>query len=87
MRCAHSSPTACNGQEDVWLILDELSLNFRREHQVAEALFLRCKRREYAASYTEVRRAHMRTLNRSFQAQRNAAEICGFHSFAPQLLS
>src|SRR5258708_9260210 len=84
---SHPSPATCNGHEHVRLLLTELGLLFRREHQVAVTLLLRGERGEYPAPDTEVRRPHMRSLFHALQAQGNPAKIRGSHSrFLPWLL-
>src|SRR5437667_6988528 len=76
---SHPSPSARNGHEKMGLLLDEVRLLLRREHQVAIALFLRGERREYPAPDAEVGRPHVRALFGAFQTQRNPAKICCIH--------
>src|ERR1700722_16622549 len=54
----HLSPSM-DGQENVRQLPDKLRLLLRREHQVAVALFMVCKRGENSASHTEVGRPHV----------------------------
>jgi hypothetical protein len=50
VRGTHAAPAARDGKEDVRHVGDEFCLDFRREHQVAEALFHRRERGEDAAA-------------------------------------
>jgi hypothetical protein len=52
---------------------------FGREDQVPVTLLLRGKRGENTAAYTEIRRSHVRTLLRAFQAQSESSKIRSRH--------
>src|SRR6266567_784347 len=55
----HPSPSTMDGQENFRQLPDKLCLLLQCEHQVAVAIFLRGKRGENSASYTEVGRPHV----------------------------
>src|SRR5271166_158078 len=55
MRHSHSSPSACDRNENLGEFLDERCLLLQREHQVAVALFRRCKCCKNSAANPEVR--------------------------------
>src|ERR1700677_952839 len=70
-----ASPAARHRQEDLGLFRDEIGLLFRREHQVAVALFLRSERSENPSADAEVRRAHVRAFLGAGQAQRQPSKV------------
>jgi hypothetical protein len=72
----HPAP---NGQKNFRQLPDEVRLQFWREYQVTVALVLRGERGEDPASYTEVRRPHVRSFLGPFEAQCNPAEIYRIH--------
>src|SRR6185503_16496876 len=61
------------------LLLDEVRLLLRREHEIPVALLLRGERSEYPAAHTEVGRPHVRALFGTFQAESNPAKIRWSH--------
>src|SRR5580698_6158258 len=79
VRGAVSSPTACDRQEDFRLLGNEIGLQFRCQHQVAEALALRCQGSEDPSAHAKVGRTHVRALLRAGQAQRQPPKIRSSH--------
>src|SRR5208337_1553919 len=79
MRHSHSSPSACDRNENLWEFLDERCLLLQREHQVAVALFRRCKRCKNSAANPEVRTPHVGTLFDTLKAKGDPSEILCVH--------
>src|SRR5271166_3509874 len=79
MRHSHSSPSACDRNENLGEFLDERCLLLPREHQVAVALFHRRKRCKNSAANPEVRTPHVGTLFDTLKAKGDPSEIVCVH--------
>jgi hypothetical protein len=81
MRRAISAPSARNRKKHIRLLLDKLRLHLWCNHQVPVALALCGQRRKDPAANSEIRRAHVRTLFRTLQAQSQPPKVRDLHSF------
>jgi hypothetical protein len=75
-----------DGQENFWQFLNKCGLLLRREHQVTVALTLGGERGKDSAANPEVRRPHVGTLFRAFEAKSDPAKISSVHPCAIILL-
>src|SRR5262249_32925241 len=83
VRGAALAPASAHWEKDVRHLLDKHCLLLRRQHEVAVTELLGSQGGEYPAADTEIRRAHMRLLLDSIQAQREPPEILGVHPNTP----
>jgi hypothetical protein len=72
---SHPSPPPGDRHKDLWQLLNELGLLFRRQHQVAVALLDRGQRREDPSAHAEIHCTHVRTFLCAVQAQRYPPKI------------
>jgi hypothetical protein len=79
VRSAHSTPSASDREKDIGPFSNEIRLHFRRDRQIAEALFLMRQSRENPATDTEIGGTHVGSLFGTLEAQRDAAKVCGGH--------
>lgn len=75
MRSPHPTPSALDGQEDLRCFLDEIGLEFGRQHQIAITFLHRGEGGEDAAADAKIDRAHVRAFGGAFERKGEAAEI------------
>ena len=79
MRHTHASPAAVDGQENFRQLFHESSLLFDCQFQIPVTLLCRGERSEDSAADAEVGVAHVRTLFRAREAERDSTEIVYVH--------